>query len=259
MDYYDLLLAKKLGGGGGSSVTVESLSVTQNGTYTADTGKAYSPVNVNVPTGIIIDKIADGSVPDGALVLDTAISITKYAFAYRNKITSVSAPLCEHIDAYAFTNCTNVRSISFPSFTSFLNAQATFAFDGCSALEKVAFPSMTGESNGRTFNSCTSLETVDFGNAFNVSPQTFNGATAIRTLILRKSDSIVSLAAWNGITLGGIYDNPSQSTIYVPDALKSTYQSATNWVSAYNAGVTFESIEGSYYETHYGDDTVISN
>jgi len=30
-------------------ITVESLSVTANGTYTAETGKAYSPVSVNVP------------------------------------------------------------------------------------------------------------------------------------------------------------------------------------------------------------------
>lgn len=36
--------------GGGSSVTVEPLSVTANGTYTAETGKAYSPVTVNVPS-----------------------------------------------------------------------------------------------------------------------------------------------------------------------------------------------------------------
>ena len=49
MDYYDLLLAKQLGGGGGgSSVDVEALSVTANGTYTAPTGKAYSPVSVDV-------------------------------------------------------------------------------------------------------------------------------------------------------------------------------------------------------------------
>lgn len=34
--------------GGGSSVTVEPLSVTENGAYTADEGKAYSPVTVNV-------------------------------------------------------------------------------------------------------------------------------------------------------------------------------------------------------------------
>ena len=36
---------------GGSSVSVEALSVTQNGTYTAPTGKAYSPVTVNVSGG----------------------------------------------------------------------------------------------------------------------------------------------------------------------------------------------------------------
>ena len=34
----------------GTHVTVESLFVTQNGTYTASTGHAYSPVSVNVPT-----------------------------------------------------------------------------------------------------------------------------------------------------------------------------------------------------------------
>lgn len=37
-------------GGGGSSVTVEPLSVTENDTYTAPEGKAYSPVTVNVPS-----------------------------------------------------------------------------------------------------------------------------------------------------------------------------------------------------------------
>ena len=35
-------------GGGGGGVTVEALSVTQNGTYTAPTGTAYSPVTVSV-------------------------------------------------------------------------------------------------------------------------------------------------------------------------------------------------------------------
>ena len=36
-------------GGGGSSITVEPLTVTSNGTQTAPSGKAYSPVTVNVP------------------------------------------------------------------------------------------------------------------------------------------------------------------------------------------------------------------
>lgn len=37
------------GGGGGGDITVEALTVTENGTYTAEEGKAYSPVTVNVP------------------------------------------------------------------------------------------------------------------------------------------------------------------------------------------------------------------
>ncbi len=48
--------------GGGSSVTVEALSVTQNGTYTAPTGTAYSPVTVNVSGGAVglhLDELAD--------------------------------------------------------------------------------------------------------------------------------------------------------------------------------------------------------
>lgn len=35
-------------GGGGSTTTIEPLTVTENGSY-SETGKAYSPVNVNVP------------------------------------------------------------------------------------------------------------------------------------------------------------------------------------------------------------------
>lgn len=44
-------LVDESGGGGGGDVTVESLSVTSNGTYTAPEGKAYSPVSVNVSGG----------------------------------------------------------------------------------------------------------------------------------------------------------------------------------------------------------------
>lgn len=42
---------KITGTGSGGGVTVEALSVTQNGTYTAPTGTAYSPVTVNVSGG----------------------------------------------------------------------------------------------------------------------------------------------------------------------------------------------------------------
>lgn len=48
MDIVDVLFAKAISDGGGSSISVEPLSVTENGTYTAPEGTAYSPVVVNV-------------------------------------------------------------------------------------------------------------------------------------------------------------------------------------------------------------------
>lgn len=65
----EIALAKAIGGG--PSVTVEELNVTQNGTTTAPSGKAYSPVNVAVPNSYSAGD--EGKVVNnGALVAQTA-------------------------------------------------------------------------------------------------------------------------------------------------------------------------------------------
>lgn len=50
MDVIDLIRAKLFGGGegGGSTITVEPLYVSENGEYTAEEGYAYDPVTVDV-------------------------------------------------------------------------------------------------------------------------------------------------------------------------------------------------------------------
>lgn len=61
---------------GGGGVEVESLSATENGTYTAEEGKAYSPVNVNVPNSYAAGD--EGKVvSNGALVAQTSDSVTE--------------------------------------------------------------------------------------------------------------------------------------------------------------------------------------
>lgn len=60
--YWAAILDKIQGGG---SVTVEALNVTENDTYTAPTGKAYSPVTVAVPN-LAADDHADGDLPPAA-------------------------------------------------------------------------------------------------------------------------------------------------------------------------------------------------
>lgn len=64
MNYFDILLAKKLNGGSGGDVTVKSLNVTANGTYSEE-GVAYSPVKVNVPTpsnAYLLNDIPSGEI-----------------------------------------------------------------------------------------------------------------------------------------------------------------------------------------------------
>lgn len=79
--YFDILayLMGKLargGGGGGGDITVESKSISANGTYTAPSNKAYSPVTVNVPNSYAAGD--EGKVvSNGALVAQSSDSVTE--------------------------------------------------------------------------------------------------------------------------------------------------------------------------------------
>ena len=78
--YFDILaflMGKQAGGGGGGGdITVESKSIDVNGTYTAPTGKAYSPVTVNVPNSYAAGD--EGKVvSNGALVAQGSNTVTQ--------------------------------------------------------------------------------------------------------------------------------------------------------------------------------------
>lgn len=70
-DAASYIMGKNASGGGGSAITVEPLTVTENDTYTAPDGKAYTPVTVNVPNSYSASD--EGKVVDnGELVAQTA-------------------------------------------------------------------------------------------------------------------------------------------------------------------------------------------
>lgn len=71
----EIALAKIVGGGGGGGdIEIQSLSVTQNGTYNPGSGKAYKPVLVNVANSYSAGD--EGKVvSDGALIGQTSRNI----------------------------------------------------------------------------------------------------------------------------------------------------------------------------------------
>ena len=83
-----------------------------------------------------------------------------------------------------------------------------------------------------------------------IAANAFANCYKLQTLVLRKTGSICTLAnvsAFLNTPMRGY--NSLTGTVYVPSALISTYQTATNWKTLYDAGtVTFAAIEGSEWE-----------
>ena len=161
-DPVDYLLAMQQAGkaGGGSSVTIEPLNVTENVTYTAPSGKAYSPVSVNVPNSY---AAADEGkvVRNGALESQTARTITAngvYDTTANNQITvDVSGTLRRanfgggsFAEAFSSSNCSSISDHLpelFSNPVSFCAIRATVSLGGTTVTQTIPMM-VTGYSNG---------------------------------------------------------------------------------------------------------------
>lgn len=69
------------GGGGGGDITVEALNVTENGSYTAPEGKAYSPVTVEVASDFSIAEITFNVTPPEGVTIES-VNISEVSFLF---------------------------------------------------------------------------------------------------------------------------------------------------------------------------------
>jgi len=77
------------------------------------------------------------------------------------------------------------------------------------------------------FNNCTKLESAIFPTATKVENLAFYACTALKTLVLRKSDSICTLSSI--IALNETPIKSGTGYIYVPASLIETYKTANRW------------------------------
>jgi len=193
-------------------------------------------------------KITISSVPSGVT------SIGQYAFSECNSIISMAFPnTVTSIAGNAFYNCANLEQVNG---TGIITSIANSAFTRCPRLKTAAFPNASMASLYTIFGNTTAayadnlLEFADIGSTKAIAANAFANCYALETLVLRRSDAICTLAnvsAFLNTPMRGY--NSLTGTVYVPSALISTYQTATNWSTLYNDGtVTFAAIEGSDYE-----------
>lgn len=171
-------------------------------------------------------------------------------------LTSISLPNCTTFNGFVFNGDNRITNFHFPNLTTMTGSQV-FGNAGTTTstmvLPKIqTLPSINAISS---FNGVA----VDLGESLPSIPgYCFGGSTNMNILILRGS-TLKGLNSINAFGNTPFASGKAGGTLYVPSALISSYQSATNWstILGYSTN-SIQAIEGSIYETHYADGTVIS-
>lgn len=191
--------------------------------------------------------------------------ITSVVFDFNNYVGGVrGASECFAGSTLQTVSFINYASASWKPESTFKNADKLLAFEclvpidfagynqsfyQCKSMTRLSVPYGMGSMFAPCQN-CNALEYADMGSATDMWGNAFANCYKLQTLILRRTEGVVPLqnvSAFNNTPMRGY--NSLSGEIYVPNALISTYQTASNWSTIYNEGyVTFKKIEGSIYE-----------
>lgn len=193
-------------------------------------------------------------------------SLETYAFSGCTKLRSALLPKNATIPSYAFENCSSLEVFDFSNITNVdgknafkntklsgvyapkatIGASSGSQFEDCTSLLYSRAPNHSSSSIIRIscYRGCTALKLVDCGSASSLVAINFQNCTSLEVLILRRTSSITALGNTNNFS--GVTQNVK---VYVPSALKSSYESATNWSTLVSNGiVSFYNLENSAYE-----------
>lgn len=219
----------------------KQISITANGTTTEDVAAyANAEITVNVQGGVGGNSLAD--LCNGDITRLDDDNVTAFLISLRSTTWNLQTIFLKNLEVmsmgYCFAN-TQVKTIVLPAVE--YGTSMSYFFSGATSLTKIDL--------GASY----STESVGVRNG------TFSGASALNTLILRKSGTIVPLQNINAFANTPFASGKAGGTLYVPSSLISSYQSATNWSTILGyATNSIAAIEGSQYENYYADGTPIT-
>ena len=216
--------------------------------------------------GYTLTEIATASKPDGTVDL-TGIKTGRLGMAGR-PITRAEGVLDSASNtANLFKGCNSLVT-AFITVNNAPTSGEEGIFQDCSKLETGVFITDSSKTNNQQnmFSKCTKLKTADV-TLQRLHNNCFYNCSTLDTIILRRSDAICAMNQSTLLNSTKFKNGGTGGTIYIPKVLYDhlgdngslDYKKATNWATYEGYGtITWQKIEGSYYETHYADGTVIA-
>ena len=126
------------------------------------------------------------------------------------------------IAQYAFSNCTNLASITIPNSVTSIGVHA---FENCSNLKSINIPSNVTSIGDYTFDGCSSLTSITIP----------NGVTYISNYVFRNCSGLTSITIPNSVTSiykYAFYGCTSLSSITIPGSVTSIGNNAFQYCSS---------------------------
>lgn len=186
--------------------------------------------------------LVPGGVSGAITIKDGTKTILESAFYENTKITSVTIPSSvEIIGAYAFANCSNLKTVNFEQNTN-LTAISDYAFNRCTSLDSINLGNCTnvttiGEfafgniSNIATFTLPAGLETLSSSAFYNASVGAF-AIDASNTNFMVESGVVYNKAQTNLL----VYPKAKTSDMF---EIPETVTSVSAYAFAYNSSIEY--------------------
>lgn len=154
------------------------------------------------------------------------VTIGANAFRGWTTLQDLSLPNLVTIGDSAFYGCSAIKNFYFPKATTIAGANA---FNGAGTANSViVLPLLATYPNMNAINSFKG-KAVDLGASIStIKGYMFNNCTNMVTLVLRKA-TVAGLDNINALNNTPFASGKAGGTLYVPQALISSYQSASNW------------------------------
>lgn len=232
----------------------KNISITSNGTTTEDvTNYATASITTNVPASAVDSGTKNISITQNGTTTENVVGYASASISVSVSGGDPNENMDKFLNGTLTTYNTDVTSVHSDSFRN-------------ASVQTLVFTALGTTSTQRMFANTSALKTIDIsGTITNLPQNTFNGSTAVDTIIFRKN-SVITISATNAFTNTPFAQGKTGGTIYIPktlyDALgtgTNDYKASTNWATMDSYGtITWAKIEGSQYENYYADGTPIT-